>query len=36
MVVMGAFAHSRWRQLVLGGVTDSMLSRTRTPLFLSA
>lgn len=36
MIVMGAFAHSRWRQLVFGGVTDSMLRHTRTPIFFSA
>jgi nucleotide-binding universal stress UspA family protein len=36
MIVMGAFAHPRWRQLVFGGVTDSMLSKTTIPVFLSA
>jgi nucleotide-binding universal stress UspA family protein len=35
MIVMGAFAHSRWRQMVLGGVTDSMLSSSEIPVFLS-
>jgi nucleotide-binding universal stress UspA family protein len=35
MIVMGAFAHSRWRQLVLGGVTDSMLSASEIPVFMS-
>lgn len=35
MIVMGAFAHSRWRQMVLGGVTDSMFRNTTTPIFMS-
>jgi nucleotide-binding universal stress UspA family protein len=35
MIVMGAFAHSRWRQMVLGGVTDSMLRAARIPVFMS-
>jgi nucleotide-binding universal stress UspA family protein len=35
MIVMGAFAHSRWRQLVLGGVTDSMLGSAEIPVFVS-
>ncbi|MFC4171052.1 universal stress protein [Microvirga sp. GCM10011540] len=35
MVVMGGFVHSRWRQLVLGGVTQSMLKASPVPLLLS-
>jgi nucleotide-binding universal stress UspA family protein len=35
LIVMGAFAHSRLRQLVLGGVTRSMLERCPAPLLLS-
>jgi nucleotide-binding universal stress UspA family protein len=35
MIVMGAFAHSRWRQMVLGGVTDSMLRSAEIAVFLS-
>jgi nucleotide-binding universal stress UspA family protein len=35
MIVMGAFAHSRWRQMVLGGVTDSMLNESEIPVFMS-
>lgn len=35
MIVMGAFAHSRWRQMVLGGVTDSMLDTCEIPVFMS-
>ena len=35
MIVMGAFVHSRLRQLVLGGTTQSLLKRSPVPLFLS-
>ncbi len=35
MIVMGAFAHSRWRQMILGGVTDSMFSQAQIPVFMS-
>jgi nucleotide-binding universal stress UspA family protein len=35
LVVMGAFVHSRLRQMVLGGVTQSMLKNSTVPLFLS-
>ena len=35
MVVMGAFVHSRLRELVFGGVTQSMLKECTVPLFLS-
>ncbi|WP_091135078.1 universal stress protein [Microvirga guangxiensis] len=35
MIVMGAYAHSRLRQLVLGGVTQSLLKASPVPLFLS-
>lgn len=35
MLVMGAFVHSRLRQLVLGGVTQSMLKSCQVPLLLS-
>jgi nucleotide-binding universal stress UspA family protein len=35
MIVMGAFAHSRWRQMVLGGVTDSMFEHAVIPVFMS-
>ena len=34
-VVMGAFGHSRWRELVFGGVTRAMLRDTRVPLLLA-
>jgi nucleotide-binding universal stress UspA family protein len=35
LIVMGAFVHSRLRQMVLGGITQSMLKRSKVPLFLS-
>jgi nucleotide-binding universal stress UspA family protein len=35
MIVMGAFVHSRLRELVFGGVTRSMLKESTVPLYLS-
>ncbi len=35
MIVSGAFAHSRWRHLILGGVTTSLLRETAIPVFMS-
>jgi nucleotide-binding universal stress UspA family protein len=35
MIVMGAFVHSRLRQTLLGGVTQSLLDRPPVPLFLA-
>lgn len=35
LIVMGAFVHSRLRQMVLGGVTQSMLKTSKVPLLLS-
>lgn len=35
LVVMGAYSHSRWRQLVLGGFTRKMLKQAEYPLFLA-
>ncbi|WP_112662335.1 universal stress protein [Microvirga flavescens] len=35
MIVMGAFVHSRVRQIVLGGVTETMLGASPVPLFLT-
>lgn len=35
LIVMGAFAHSRWRQLVLGGLTREMLHRCDLPLLMA-
>ena len=35
IIVLGAYGHSRLRDLVLGGVTQHMLRNTAVPLFLS-
>lgn len=35
LMVMGAYGHTRWRELVLGGVTAHVLRRTRVPVLMS-
>ena len=35
MIVLGAYGHSRFRELVLGGVTRNFLAHSAIPLFLS-
>lgn len=35
LLVMGAFVHTRLRQWVLGGVTQSMLKKSNVPLFMA-
>lgn len=35
MIVMGAFVHSRFRQAILGGVTQSLLDQPPTTLFMA-
>lgn len=35
LIVMGAYSHSRWRELVLGGFTRKMLKQADVPLFLA-
>ncbi len=35
LLVMGGFGHSRLREFVLGGATDSMLSNPPVPVLLS-
>lgn len=35
LIVMGAFAHSRFREAVLGGVTRSLLEDAPAPLFMA-
>lgn len=35
MLVMGAYGHARWRQLVLGGVTEFMLENMTLPVLMS-
>ena len=34
MIVMGAYTHSRWREMILGGVTRYLLANTDLPLLL--
>ncbi|WP_262299514.1 universal stress protein [Microvirga sesbaniae] len=36
MIVMGAYVHSRLREMVLGGTTQSLLKSAPVPLFLSS
>ncbi|MEZ5914309.1 MAG: universal stress protein [Parvularculaceae bacterium] len=35
LIVMGAYSHSRWRELVLGGFTRKMLKQSVYPLLLA-
>ena len=35
MIVMGAFMHSRFRELVFGGVTQGLLKRSPVPVFMA-
>jgi nucleotide-binding universal stress UspA family protein len=35
MLVMGAFVHARWRQFIVGGVTETMLTEAAIPIFMS-
>ena len=35
LIVMGAYSHSRWRELVLGGFTRNLLKQWEFPLFLA-
>lgn len=35
LIVMGAFNHSRMREWILGGVTESLLADCKVPLFMS-
>ena len=35
LVVMGAYSHSRWRELVLGGFTRAMLRQSKVSLLLA-
>ena len=34
MLVMGAFAHGEWREMMFGGVTRTMLAEADLPLFM--
>lgn len=35
LIVMGAFGHTRFRQLLLGGATQTMLEKAEVPVFFS-
>ncbi len=35
LLVMGAYSHSRWREMIVGGVTRHVVHHGRIPLFLS-
>ncbi len=35
LLVMGAYTHSRWRELILGGVTRHVLERSALPLLMA-
>jgi nucleotide-binding universal stress UspA family protein len=35
LVVMGAYGHARWREVVLGGVTRHMLAEMTVPVLMS-
>ena len=35
LVVMGAYGHARWREVMLGGVTDHMLGHMTLPVLMS-
>jgi nucleotide-binding universal stress UspA family protein len=35
LIVMGAYGHSRWREVVLGGTTRSVLRSMTVPVLMS-
>jgi len=35
MIVMGAYAHSRWQEVVSGGVTRTVLESMTVPVLMS-
>lgn len=35
MVVVGAYSHSRWREMILGGVTRHLVTHSTLPIFMS-
>jgi nucleotide-binding universal stress UspA family protein len=35
LLVMGAYGHSQFREMILGGVTEHMLQKADIPLLLS-
>ncbi|WP_286828063.1 MULTISPECIES: universal stress protein [Kordiimonas] len=34
-IVLGAYSHSRWREMVLGGVTKHITAKSQLPVFMS-
>ncbi|WP_417451810.1 universal stress protein [Kordiimonas sp.] len=34
-IVLGAYSHSRWREMVLGGATRHIVSKSKLPIFMS-
>ncbi len=35
LIVMGAYGHARWREVVLGGVTRHLLAQMTVPVLMS-
>ncbi|WP_281299727.1 MULTISPECIES: universal stress protein [unclassified Iodidimonas] len=35
LLIMGAFSHSRWREMIVGGVTRDAIHHARIPVFMS-
>lgn len=35
MIVAGAYSHSRWREMILGGVTKHLVQHSQKPVFMS-
>ena len=35
LIVMDAYGHARWKELILGGVTDHMLRQITVPVLMS-
>ena len=35
MIVIGAYSHSRWREMILGGVTRHLIGKSELPVFMS-
>ena len=35
LLVMGAYSHSRWREMIIGGVTRHAVQKTSVPIFMS-
>lgn len=35
LIVAGAYSHSRWREMILGGVTRQLVHKSKKPIFMS-